>query len=130
MCNILVQKPFDFHLFPSNPMGLVPVHFSESHYPFGQADTRHAFEFPPTTGPKLAPQSHNISNPTADRNRFNLLDSTDYLNIHCGILRCIPHEDQCPSVQCVVTSTGLLPAVDCITASRQTALDGLAIGIA
>ena len=79
-------------------MGLVPVHFSESHSPFGQADTCHAFEFPPTAGPKLAPQPHNISNPTADCDRFNLLDFTDDLNMHCAILRCIRYKDQCPNV--------------------------------
>lgn len=88
----LIQEPFDFHLPPADTVSLIPMNFSHSNGALGQTHAGDSLKLPPPTGAELAPQSHDIFDPTTNGNRFNLLDFTDDLKVHLAILCTIGHE--------------------------------------
>jgi hypothetical protein len=83
---VLVEEPLDLHLLAANPVSLIPVDFCHSDVSARESDTGNALELPPTSGAKLAPKPHDVSDPAADRYRLNVLDLTQELEVHADIL--------------------------------------------
>ena len=83
---VSVEKLLDLHLPAANPVSLMPVNFCNSDVPTCESYTRNALELSPRARAKLAPKPHDLSDPTTDRYRLNVLDFAQELEARAPIL--------------------------------------------
>ena len=78
----LVNIAFDLEFAFSNSARFVPVDFSEAFGPIMQSYPNNTFPFPPASRPIHTPQSLDLSNSSAGRDRLDLSDPIQDLKIH------------------------------------------------
>jgi len=79
---VLIQKLLDLHSLSANPMGLIPVYFSEADNSVGKPDTCLTFEFSPSSFPILPLKSGQVVDSTSTGDNGNVSDSGNDLKVH------------------------------------------------
>jgi len=75
---------FNFHFLSADTVGFIPVYFGMAYSSALKANIGNAFEFTPTTGAVLFAESHDVSNPSANSNGLDILNTVDYFKIHAA----------------------------------------------
>ena len=68
-----LEKTLDLHLLPADAVCLVPMDFGLAHFAIGHSDTGGSLQLPPSAGAKLTAQSHDVTNASANGDRFDIV---------------------------------------------------------
>ena len=63
-------------------MSFVPVEFGDAYAALLHTYAGHAFELPPSAGPELASEPHDVVDVATDGNHLDIRDLSDYLKVH------------------------------------------------